>query len=93
MSKPSLLGAGTALLCAALLVSPAVARGLTGGHLSGGGPVHPPRVSHPPSPIKGPRYWGHSSCRGPNCLFIPPRNPWGPGGAATKVFTGCYRFC
>ena len=51
MPKRSLFGAGIALLCAPLLISSAVARSLTGGHL-GGPPVQPASklgpVSHPP---------------------------------------------
>lgn len=73
MPKRSLLGAGMALLCASLLISSAVARGLPGGH-RGGPPVQPPSnrgpVSHAPphsrvpfAKIRGPRQCYHV-CRG-----------------------------
>ena len=74
MSKRSLLAAGMALLCASLLIFPAAARGLTGGHLGGGPPVQSPPISHPPSPIHGPPVWhGPSSSRVPFAKIRGPR--------------------
>ena len=55
MPKRSLLGAGIALLCASLLISPALARGLVGGHL-GGPPVQPPSKQGPVAHLPNPRH-------------------------------------